>query len=194
MALQIFGLLSGLIAGISYFPYIWDILKKSTKPERASWFIWSILGLVAFFSQLAKGATNSLWLTGVEVFFVFLIFLLSVKFGVGGLNTRDSAALFAASLGLILWYFTKEAATALIITILVDLTGTLLTVLKSFENPESETLLTWFLIGVSGILAMMAVGRFNVVLLLYPSYIACANLAVVLAIILGKRKKRKHFV
>ncbi|KKT58129.1 MAG: hypothetical protein UW52_C0064G0012 [Candidatus Gottesmanbacteria bacterium GW2011_GWA1_44_24b] len=67
--LQTFGLLSAVIFPISYFPYVRDTLRGKTKPERASWFIWATLGAIAFFSQLAKGATDSLWLSGLGTFF-----------------------------------------------------------------------------------------------------------------------------
>ena len=100
--LQLLGLLSGFISVICYLPYIRDIVAKKTKPEKASWLIWSVLGSIAFFSQLAKGATDSLWMPGVQTFGVAVIFLLSLKYGVGGLTKRDLVALLLSFFGLIL--------------------------------------------------------------------------------------------
>lgn len=51
---QFLGLVSGLVSIICYLPYIRDILKKTTKPERASWLIWTALGSIAFFLNLLK--------------------------------------------------------------------------------------------------------------------------------------------
>ena len=106
-----------------FVPYIKDIFKNTTKPERASWLIWAILGLVIFFAQLAKGASNSLWFTGAQVLGDLTVFILAIKYGVGGLIKRDIIALFAAGLGLVLWYLTSEAAVALFIAIAIDATG-----------------------------------------------------------------------
>jgi hypothetical protein len=187
--LQVLGLLSGVLSGVSYLPYLRDIFRHTTKPERASWLIWSVLGSIAFFSQLAEGATWSLWLTGIDTLGVLLIFLLSIRFGVGGLTRRDIIALTAAGIGLILWYFTRHASIALLITMLIDAAGAYLTVVKAYEDPGSETLSTWVIVAIAGILGMLAVGQFNLILLSYPFYIFLANFAVAIAMLLGKSKK-----
>lgn len=174
-------------------PYIRDIFKLETKPERGSWFIWTVLGFIAFFSQLNKGATDSLWLTGGQTLAVLVIFLLSVKYGYGGLGKRDLQGLIGASIGLFLWYITREAAFALIFVILVDSIGTFLTAIKSYSDPESETLSTWVISGTSGIFGMLAVGSFNLILLAYPFYIMLANYVIVAAILFGRKNLlKKH--
>jgi hypothetical protein len=190
--LQYFGLAAGIIAIVSHIPYFVDIVRQTTKPERASWFIWTVLGSIAFVTQLVEGASSSLWLTGMDSIGVLLTFILAVKFGTGGLSKRDMRALIAAGIGLILWYITKHASIALLITIFVDLTGTVLTVIKSYEDPESETLITWLGVSLAGLLAMISVGKFNLILLVYPFYIFSANFAVVVAMVIGKRKNGKN--
>jgi hypothetical protein len=187
--LQFLGLLSGLLSAICYLPYGRDILRGKTKPERASWFIWSALGLIALFSQLAKGASDSLWLTAVQTLGVSIIFLLSLKYGVGGLVKKDIIALVVAAAGVLLWYFTQEAAFALFIVIGVDTVGTALTVHKTYHDPESETFITWLLASISGLFAALAVGELNWILLSYPFYIMFINFSVMTAIVLGSRKK-----
>jgi hypothetical protein len=185
----LFGLLSGILSSLSYIPYIRDILRGKTKPERASFFIWSVLGCIAFVSQFAEGATWSLLLM-IETFIIFAVFLLSLKFGVGGFTRRDIFALAVAGFGLILWFLTRHAFLALFITIGIDSIGTVLSVIKSYEDPESETISMWATVSVAGVLALFAVGKWDFVLLAYPLYIALANFAVVVAILLGRRKKQ----
>ncbi|OGC56832.1 hypothetical protein A3H26_01185 [candidate division WWE3 bacterium RIFCSPLOWO2_12_FULL_36_10] len=184
--LQIYGYISALLSIICILPYIRDVFRLKTKPERGSWFIWTMLGFIAFFSQLAKGATNSLWLTVGQTTSVLIIFLLSLKYGYGGLGKRDLRALIGAGIGLVLWYLTREASFALIFVIIVDSIGTLLTLLKAYKDPESETLSTWIISGTSGIFGMLAVGSLNLILLAYPFYIVLANYVIVGAILLGK--------
>ena len=186
--LSIFGYLSAILSILMVVPYVRDILLLKTKPERASWFIWTVLGFIAFFSQLAKGATDSLWLTAGQTFAVFIIVILSIKYGVGGFTKRDIRALIGAGIGLILWFITKEAAWALILVIIVDSMGTLLTAIKSYEDPESETLSTWLMSGTSGIFGMLAVGTFEPILLAYPFYIVVANYLIVAMVLLGRKK------
>ncbi len=187
MMLQIFGYISATLSILMVLPYIRDVLALRTKPQRASWFIWTVLGSIAFFSQLAKGATDSLWLTFGQTLAVLLVLGFSIKYGVGGFSKRDISALCAAGIGLILWYLTDEPSFALLIVILVDAIGSFLTMIKSYKQPETETLITWVLSGTSGVFGLLAVGSFNWILIAYPLYIVIANYVITAAILLGRR-------
>lgn len=189
--LLVLGLLAGVLSVISYIPYVLDTLKGSTKPERATWFIWSVLTTILLFAQLAKGATHSIWLTAVQTFGPILIFLLSIRYGEGGFNKRDIAALLAAGAGIIAWYFTQEAAFALWITIAIDFSGALLTIIKAYEKPETETQATWLISAIAGGLAALAVGAWSPSLLAFPVYVLIVNSMVLIAIKLGIMEKVK---
>ena len=189
MTSEIAGYLSGVAILLSFVPYIRDIFRHTTKPERASWLLWTTLGSIAFFSQLAKGASYSLVMTGVQAIGDLFIFILAVKFGLGGLMKRDVAALVGAGIALGLWYVTSEAAIALFIVIFIDGIGATLTALKSYENPTTETVSSWVLTLVGGLLACLAVGKFDFILLAFPAYICLASLAILIAIMLGFRAK-----
>lgn len=188
--LQLFGYTSAVLSIVMIIPYVRDILRLETKPERGSWFIWMVLGFIAFFSQLAKGATDSLWLTAGQTLAVLIIFVLSLKFGYGGLGKRDVQGLVGAAFGLMLWYLTREASYALIFVILVDSIGSFLTIIKSYKDPASETLITWLMSGTSAIFGMLAVGSLNLILLAYPLYLVVANYVIVGAILLGRMRNK----
>ena len=187
--LLIFGYISAALSIIMVAPYIRDIFLLHTKPQRASWFIWTVLGFISFFSQWAKGATDSLWLTGGQTLAVLIVVLLAIKYGTGGFTRRDIFALIGTGIGLVLWYLTNEAAFALAMVILVDSIGSLLTAIKVYHNPESETLSTWAMSGTSGIFGTLAVGSLNPILLAYPVYIIVANYSIAMAMLLGRRSK-----
>ncbi len=191
--LQTFGYISAILSLIMIIPYVKDIFYGTTKPERASWFIWTVLTSIAFFSQLSKGATDSLWLSAGQTFAVLIVFLLSIKYGVGGLTKRDLRALVASGIGLVIWYFTNEALWALLVTVAIDGIGTYLTVLKAYKEPETETLSTFAISGTSGVFGALSVGSFNPILLIYPLYIIVANYTIGGAILLGKNRQRAEF-
>jgi hypothetical protein len=188
--LQLFGYVSGVLILIEFIPYIRDIFRHKTKPQRTTWLIFSVLGSIAFFSQLAEGATKSLWLPGAITFTVTCIFLLSLKYGVGGFARKDYIVLTFAALGLLGWYLTDKAVIALYIVIAIDIAATMLTIEKAYRQPESETLISWALSSTAGVFAMLAVGKLDVVLLSYPLMIAMVDGAVVGAILLGRRRKK----
>jgi hypothetical protein len=186
---SIFGYLSGAAILASYIPYIRDIFLNKTKPERMSWLIWAVLGSIALFSQLAKGASWSLILTGAETVGELFVFFLAIKYGFGGFLKRDIIALIGAGLGLLLWYLTNEPAVALFIVIAIDLMGSILTVMKSYENPSTETASGWALTLLGGIFGCLAVGNLNFILLAFPLYTCVSSLATLVAMELGERAR-----
>ncbi|MFA5155573.1 MAG: hypothetical protein WC453_04020 [Patescibacteria group bacterium] len=190
MLVSVAGYLSGLAILLSFLPYVRDILRGQTRPERMSWLIWALLGVIFFSTQLAEGATFSLILPAAQTAGDLLIFVLAIKWGYGGLLKRDIGALGGLLLGLILWGLTKEAAVALFIVILIDAMGAALTAIKSYEQPASETPSAWWLTFIGGALGCLAVGSLNGILLVFPVYICLASASILLAIRLGKRKVR----
>jgi len=184
----IFGLLAGMLPALAAVPYVRDILRMKTKPHRASFLIWAILGAIAFFSQLAEGAAWSLLLPVADTLAVSVIFALSIKYGVGGFNKKDRAGLVLAGLGLFLWYITNEPLYALAITIGIDAVATVLTVLKTYESPHSETFSSWLLATMGGFFAIFAVGGLEPELLVYPIYIFLANGSVGVMILFRQNK------
>ena len=116
--LLFFGIASGVLSTFAYIPYIIDTARRRTRPQRAAWLIWSVLGSIAFVSQVYEGATSSLWFAGVQIAGTIIVFSLSIWVGRGNyLAKTDYLILLAALAGLILWYFTETAAYALAITI-----------------------------------------------------------------------------
>ncbi len=190
MIIEFAGYLSGIAILLSFVPYIKDIFRGKTKPEKISWLIWSILGLIAFFSQFAKGASYSLVMIGAQAIGDLFIFILAIKYGLGGFLKRDIIALVGVGVGLFLWYITKEAAIALFVVIFIDAMGAFLTVIKSYENPATETVSSWVLTGIGGLLACISVGSFNFILLAFPLYILLASVAILIAIRLGFQRVR----
>lgn len=189
MIREIAGYLAGIAILLSFLPYIRDIFKGKTRPERISWLIWAILGMIAFFSQLAKGASFSLIMTAAQALGDLFIFILAIKWGLGGFLKRDILALIGATLGLVLWYLTNDATVALIMVIFVDASGVVLTIIKSYKQPNTETISTWVLTFLAGLLAAVAVGSWNIILLSFPIYICLAGTSILVAIKLGSRKR-----
>ena len=185
--LAVCGVLAAVLSACAYVPYIADTITGRTRPQRASWLIWSVLGSIAVASQIAEGASSPLWFAVVQVGATIVIFALSTRRGSGTYLTRsDGVVLAIAGLGLILWWVTDRAAYALAITISISLIGGLPTALKAYKDPETETLSTWLLSMVASLFALLAVGSFDLVLLAYPLYVLTLYAVFVSAIYLGR--------
>jgi hypothetical protein len=170
-----------------FVPYIRDILRRSTRPHRAAWLIWSVLGVTASASQYADGARISLLMTLGQATGTVITFVLSFWYGEGGLRRNDVIGLATAAVGLALWYVSGEPLVALACAIAVDSVAAALTAAKAYRDPASETLSAWVLSATSGVLGTISVGRLDASLLAFPVYVIVANSAVIAAILLGRR-------
>ena len=185
---QILGWLSFVVLLLSYIPYVIDILKGNTKPERAAFFIWTVLGFSLISSQLAEGGMESVLLSVGGTVGPLIVFLLSIKYGVGGFLLRDKFALVFAAIGLLLWYLTNNPAFVLWIAILIDSAGVYLLLIKSYKDPASELPLLWASGVVAGTLSILSVGRLDINLLAFPVWLTINN-GVIFTTIIYRTKK-----
>ena len=105
------------------------------------------------------------------------------------LSALERFTLFGAGLGLAAWLTTDTPAYALAIAIGLSALGAIPTILKSYANPASETLTSWALLLIASLLAVLAVGRPDPVMLAYPVYLAMLYSAILTAAALGKRRR-----
>lgn len=187
---ELFALVSAILILLAAPPYVIDTLKGKTKPERVTWLIFSILGLIAFISQLSLGASWSLVFSGLDTAASMLVFGLSIKYGVGGHTKLDIGALVIASIGVVLAIAAKQPIISLLGVIVADLSGMLLSIKKVYLDPSSETTISWLLVGTASLFGLLAAGELSVGILLYPFYLMLANYAVPFAQFLGYRTKK----
>jgi hypothetical protein len=185
-----FGIVSAILLIASGPSYLIATVKGQMKPQRATWFIWSVLGVTALASQLALGARWSLVFTAVDSVGNIVMFLLALKYGVGGWNTIDRIALLIAGLGIAGSFLIRQPFVALLGVVIADAAAAGLTIRKAYLDPESEAPLAWLLVGFSAVLGLLAVGKFDLSLWIYPIYLAIANFAVVIAQRLGLMRVR----
>jgi hypothetical protein len=182
-----FGVLAGILQLVATAPYVRDILRGSTRPQRATWAIWAALSFVVLASQWASGATWSLALTIGQAVSCGGIFALSLRRGVGGVSPLELGLLGIAALGVAGWQLAGDPVVATCAVVAADLVAVALMLPKTYRQPGSETLATYAIGVVSTIFALAAVGPTAPSLLIYPLYILAADGAVVAVIVLRRR-------
>jgi hypothetical protein len=187
---EAFALISAALIVAASPPYIIDTLKRKTQPERVTWLIFSIISLVAFISQLALGASWSLFLSGFDTAASILVFILSLKLGVGGFTRLDISALVIAGIGVVIAIAADQPLISLSGVILADIAGVVITVRKAYLDPSSETAISWLLVGTASLFGIFAVGELKFGLLLYPIYLMIVNYAIPAAQLAGYATKR----
>lgn len=180
------GLVAGLLGAAAYAPYIRDIIKGAARPEQSSWLIWLMEYVVLFAAQVAKGATSTLWLIGLQLAGVAVIFALSLRYGSGGFDRLRQGLVMGVAAALLAWYIAGSATVAIVLLMVVEGVGVALTAVKAYRDPESETMLPWMMIGSAGFLAIFAVGADkDAILYVYPVSLVLMNFAVVGAVRMG---------
>ena len=182
----IFGTVAGIISFGAYIIYIISILKGETRPSRATWWILTIVGGVTGISYYFSGAVDSIWVPVADVFGIFIVAILSIKYGEGGLNTFDVSCFIVSMFGLLLWYIFKNPVIALILNLSMDFVGMLPTIKKSYLEPTGESKFSWLLTFMGNVLNFGAVGSPTFGVLIYPIYMSITSGAVAALLYLPK--------
>ena len=186
--LVLLGIGSAIFNVVGIVPYVRSILRGKTKPERSAWWIWTWLMVVAFLAQAAAGATWSLLLTFSYLVCNIIVAWLSIKHGYGKFRVRDYLAVTFAVFGVGIWKETGRPILALLIVIIIDLVGNLLTMEKSWRAPYTENIITYVLGGLAAILGVFAVGSWDLAKVLFPVYAVFVNFITV-----GLLDYRRHW-
>jgi len=165
---EAFGIAALVISVAANIPYAIDIIKGRADPHRISWFIWTVLGGVYFFSTIFEsGAT--LFTVG-ELIGPVIIFLLSLKYGVGGQDRKNQLSLIVAMIALGLLFVTDGVVLSLLLALIVDAIAISITVRKVLLDRDSESKAFWALGGLAAFFAILSLEEFVVAGLLYPVY------------------------
>lgn len=164
------GIVAAIVAMTALVPYVRSILAGRTRPSRASWFIWTVVGLALAMSYRASGATATFWVAVAYFFIPLIVFLLSIRYGDRGASRLDWFCLAGALFGLLMWWWLRSAPVALYINIAVDCLGSLPTVRKAFLDPASEDRLAWVIAFLANAINLLAIDRWEPSISLYPVY------------------------
>jgi hypothetical protein len=165
---SIAGKLAGIISLSAYAPYILSILRKETKPNRASWIIWAIVSTIIALSYREAGASYAFLAPVGYVIGSTIVFIFSIRHGVGGWTPFDRKCLIGAAISLVLWKIFDSPMSALLINLLINLLGTLPTARKAWYQPETESKVAWSLFSLGSIVNLFAVENWTFSMAVYP--------------------------
>jgi hypothetical protein len=180
------GVAAALIGLADMAPYVRDTLRRSTRPHRGTWLIWTVLAAVASLSQLADGGSWSVAMAVAQVATNGLVLALAIRFGTGGVSALDATLIALAGAGVAGWVLAGGPLLATACVVAADLIAAAMMVPKTWRDPRSETLSTFAWASVAGALSAAAVGALEESLLVYPVYYCLVNCG--LALLIGVRR------
>jgi len=164
------GLAAGALLISASVPYLYSILRGTTRPSRVSWGVWTLVGLVLLASYRASGATDTIWLATGYFVVPLAVFLLSLRYRAPGFSHFDLGCLTGALLGIAAWVALRSAPAAVFICIAVDAVGALPTLRKAYSDPLSEDLRAWLIGFGASAVNVLAIGDWTPRISLYPLY------------------------
>jgi hypothetical protein len=165
------GQLAGAISLLGFVPYIIAIAQGKTRPNRATWWIWSVVGAMLCASYYASGTRHALWVPLSYVIGPLATALLALKYGEGGWDRFDRTCLAASLLSLVVWWLARSPLVALLANLGIDLLGAVPTIRKAYRAPEAESLLSWLVFLLADTLNVCAIGTWSLATALYPVYL-----------------------
>ena len=162
-----------LIQFLGIASYLWGTLKGQVKPNKVSFFLWSIAPLIAFAAELSEGVGIQSLMTFSVGFSPLLVFLASFvnKKAEWKLNKFDLTCGVFSVIGLVLWYFTKIGNVAVAFSILADGLAFLPTLRKSYYYPETESPWAYLASAINALLTILTIRVLNFANFGFPVYI-----------------------
>lgn len=172
-------LLIGQVAGgLSFFAYVLyyiSIVQGRSRPNRATWIILTVVGVLIAASYYASGARNTMWVALAYTIGPFIAAILALKYGEGGTTRFDIVCLAGCAASVVLWILSETPLYTLVINIFIDFFGILPTLKKAFLDPLSEDKLAWSVTTFSNVLNVFAIEIWVFSVAVYPLYMLMVN-------------------
>ncbi|MGI8419257.1 MAG: hypothetical protein ACR2LN_01285 [Candidatus Levyibacteriota bacterium] len=187
-----FGILSFILSFGATIPYVIDIIKGRARPARSTRILFLLLMLVTLIVQSHEFTSGVLLLTAGELATQIVLFVLSIKYGMGGLARLDIICYGAFIISLTTYLLTRDAALSLTLLVLTDLIAFLPTIVKIWRDPTSDTWVFYVVGGMAAATASLLARNSNSYTeLVFPAYIFITNTLAALPILLYNKRNRK---
>jgi len=164
--------------------YLLDTIKGKVRPNRVTWFLWSLAPLIAFSAEIKQGVGLAAWFTFITGFNPLMIFLASFinKKSVWKINKIDIFCGAVSLIGLVLWQITRIGNLAIVFSIIADFTAAMPTLAKSFNYPETENYKAFLLSSIGASITLLTIKNWDFAHYGFPAYILSVCLLLVILI------------
>jgi len=184
----VFAIISVIIGLVGFFPYLRDVILKKTQPHEFTWLIWAITQGTATAALWVGGGGVGVASIAIGTVLVTIIFFLSLRDGKRDITRSDIVVLAMAFSAIVIWWQLDNPLAAVLLVSAIDAGGYIPTFRKSFNNPWSETALTWGAFAVASVFAIFALEGYNLLTVSYLATISLANLALFVFLLIRRQK------
>jgi hypothetical protein len=182
---------AGGISIVAFFMYLRPILKGKLKPNRATWWIWTVVGFMLSASYFSSSKNHTVWIPVLYAAVPLFVAILSIKYGKGGWTPFDRYCLLGAGLSMLLWWILNSPLIALLINLLIDFLGALPTIRKVYYEPRSEDRAAWTWFFAGNTVNLFAVKSWKFTDASYPIYMFLVTGFIIVLMSTEKRHEAK---
>lgn len=183
----VFGVLSLILSGMAYAPYIRAMLKRQIRPHLLSWIVWSLISLIAYLAQQSGDAGAGSWAVGFSTLCCSFIAVCSFWYGERRVTRFDWLCFLCALAAIPLWRLSSNPLMSLLLVMGIDTFAYGMTFRKTWIHPHSETVGIYLIDTIKYVFAILAMGHYSLLTVLFPLYIIAAE-GTVAAMILFRRR------
>ena len=177
--------LAAALSLVGAYGYIRDTLRGETAPNRVTWSLWGVEGVLAFCVEVQQhvglAALMTLMLGLVPCAIVVASF--HNPKGVWKLGAFDAVCGVVSVSGLVFWTFINEPTVALVSFVVADQMAALPTVRKSWLAPSTESPRLFFLGSTNCAITLLTLTKLTTAGVLFPGCILVTDLIVGLLIV-----------
>lgn len=182
-----------LIAGtisplISSAVYVHAIFARNVRPQRMTRLLMMLISALSFAALAARHDVPGALLAFTSFLPAIVLWVVSLKRGMGGSDPLDYVCLALCCVGSVLWLVSGDSFLGLVLSVIADIVACVPSLVKTIKLPHTE-IASYYLIDViaGGFIALVAVPTLSG--LLYPLYLAAINGAFVVAIVWPRDNK-----
>ncbi len=175
-----FLILAGLLSAVGIGGYVRDVLRGSTTPNRVTWSLWGIEGLLIFGVEVQEHVGPAAIMTLVFGLIPIVVVAASLphRHGRWQLGPFDVVCGLGSVVGLISWALIHDATAALVAFVVADQLASLPTVRKAWLAPQTETAWTYLTGVVNTTLTIMVLHRWTTAGVVFPGAIFVTDLVI----------------
>jgi len=184
------GALSVALAILAAAIYVAQTLRGEVRPHPLSWFLFGLLSATGYWVQRDEGARQGSWTLLAMTLICFLFVAVSVARGERNFTRAEWAFVVAAAAVFALYFFTREANLAAVLTTLIDALGYGPTFVRGWSYPRKDSVTSFALNGVKFIPSLMAMDPLTFATSAYPATLLVLNMAVATMLVWRRRAAR----
>lgn len=185
-----FAIIAAAISSLGSIFYLYQTIKGNAQPNRVTWILWAIFPMIVFFAQNSQNTGVMTIITLSSGVFPLLIVTASLFSKKAYWKTKpfDYACLVLAIIGMILWWFSKDANIAIIFAIIADGLAAAPTIKKAYLHPNSESWQAYALSALGFFIGILAIQKWDFTNYAFVIYLFALN--GLIALLAAKKPKQ----